>query len=526
MTETAESQAAVGGPGTRAAFWVGAGIFLSRLSGLLRERAFAFFFGASDYADAWRAALRMPNVIRNLLGEGTLSASFIPIYSELLEEGRDEEAGRFAGAILGLLLLTVAAFTLLGILLAPVLVPLVFFRWSPEKQAITVTLVQILFPMVGVLVIAAWALGVLNSHRRFFVSYVAPVFWNLALIATLIGFGGTLAFGQERLVVALAWGAGVGALLQLGFQLPLVVRVLRHFRLSASLVVHGVREAIDNFVPVLTARGVVNLSAYADMILAGLLASGAVATLGYAQTFWMLPISLFGVSLAAAELPELSRQRNAAYRLIADRVSGSLGTMAWFLVPSTLGYLFLGDVIVAALYQTGAFGASETTVTHVVLAAYSLGLMASAASRMLSSAFYALRDTRTPARIAYLRVAVSLVVGASIMFPLDRFEIGGLHLGAAGLAVGSSVGAWLEYVLLRRSLSSVVGSHAPDRRRMGSIWLAGVLATAAGLGVRAILPELHPVWRATATLLPFGAVYLIGTRVLGVAMPLGRRARP
>ncbi len=139
----------------------------------------------------------MPNVIQNLLGEGTLSASMIPVYAELLEEGREEEAGRFAGAALGILTAVAAGLSLLGILVAPLLVRVLFFEWSPEKQAITTTLVRILFPMTGVFVISAWALGILNSHRRFFVSYVAPVAWNLAQIATLVTFGGYLAFGRQ-----------------------------------------------------------------------------------------------------------------------------------------------------------------------------------------------------------------------------------------------------------------------------------------------------------------------------------------
>ncbi len=526
MTETAEARPEAERPRARAAFWVGAGIFASRLTGFLRERAFAFFFGSSDYADAWRAALRMPNVVQNLLGEGTLSASFIPIYAEMLEEGRDEDAGRFAGAILGLLVGVVAAVTLVGILLAPWLVPLLFFRWSPEKQDLTVHLVQILFPMTGVLVISAWALGVLNSHRRFFVSYVAPVFWNLAMIATLVGLGGFLAFGPERLVVALAWGALVGAVLQVGVQLPFVTRHLRHFRLSVSLAVDGVREAIRNFMPVLAARGVINLSGYLDLVLAGLLAGGAVAVLGYAQTFYMLPISLFGMSVAASELPELSRQRREAQQVLADRVATSLGSLAWFLVPSTVAYLLFGDVIVAALYQTGAFGARETAVTHAVLAAYSLGLLASARSRLLSSAFYAIRDTRTPARIAYLRVAVSLGVGASLMFPLDRFEVDGLRLGAAGLALGASVGAWLEYGLLRSRLTKAMGRHGAPMGKILRIWVAGLLAAAAAFATRAVLPPLHPIWVAAGTLSVFGVVYWVGSRALGAPMPTGRRARP
>lgn len=200
--------------GARAAFWVGAGIFLSRVSGVLRESVFAYFFGATAIADVWRAAYRTPNVLQNLLGEGTLSASFIPVYASFLEEGREEEAGSFAGAVLGILTTVAFGLALLGMALAPWVIPLLFPRWEPWMQELGIRIVRILFPMMAVLVVSAWALGILNSHRKFFVSYVAPVAWNLAVIGTLVGFGvfgGLGAAGREtELVVAMAWGALAG----------------------------------------------------------------------------------------------------------------------------------------------------------------------------------------------------------------------------------------------------------------------------------------------------------------------------
>lgn len=508
MTKVAEGH-------SRGAAWVGAGIFLSRLTGFVRDRVFAHFFGTSDFADAWRAALRMPNVLQNLLGEGTLSASFIPVYVEFLEEGREEEAGRFAGAALGILTVAAAGLALFGVLLAPVLVRLFFWEWDPAKQALTTTLVRILFPMTGVLVISAWALGILNSHRRFFVSYVAPVFWNLAMIATLLGFGVYLAFDLRSLVVALAWGALVGGALQFGVQVPFVMGHLRGFRLSLGRDVEGVDEAVRNFGPVVAARGVVNLSGWVDLILAAQLVDGAVAVMGYAQTFYVLPISLFGMSVAASELPELSRMRAEDKRVLARRVSTALRRVSYFLIPSVLGYVALGDVAVAALFETGAFGPAQSLITWGVLGAYSLGLMASARSRVLSSAFYALRDTRTPARVAYVRVIVSAAVGLALMFPLDAFGFQRLRLGAAGLALGASVGAWLEYGLLRRALGGYIGEHGPGRDRILKMFLAGALATAAGVGLQVALPAAHPAVLALETLIPFGVVYLAVSHLLG-----------
>jgi putative peptidoglycan lipid II flippase len=521
--KTAEGQP----DGRRAAALVGAGIFVSKIFGFVRERVFAHYFGSGGFADAWWAALKMPNVIRNLLGEGTLSASMIPVYAEFIEEGREEDAARFAGAALGILTLLASAIAILGIALAPLLVELIFGvigTWSPETREVTVVLVRILFPMTGLFVISAWALGILNSHRVFFVSFVAPVFWNLAMITSLAG--GALYFGLEGrdLVVALAWGALLGAALTLLVQVPFLLRHTKGMRLSLGRGVVGVPEAIRNFVPVVAARGVVNISGYLDLILAGTLMPGAVAVMGYAQTFSNLPVALFGTGVAAAELPEMARMRGEHAKLLGERVRVSTERALYFLIPSAVAYLVLGDVVVAALYQTGAFGDVQSLITWGVLAGYSLGLTASASSRVLSSAFYALRDTRTPARIAYIRVATSVVVGLSLMIPADQFGFSTLRLGAAGLAVGSSAGAWLEYVLLRRALYRQVGPHGAPAATILRLILAATVAGAVGVLLQVLLPGAHPILIALETLVPFGVVYLAATAVLGLESPLFRRA--
>ena len=530
------------GPERSGAWWVGVGIFLSRISGLVREVVLARFFGTSAVADVWRAALRTPNVIQNLLGEGTLSASFIPVYAEFLEQGREKEAGRFAGAVLGLLTVTAFGAALIGIALAPLVMPLMFPRWEVAQVDLLVRVVRILFVMTAMLVVSAWALGVLNSHRRFLVSYAAPVAWNGALIAAMVLFGGVWGWEPERLVFALAWAGVAGGGLQLLVQLPWVVPVLRGFRLSLDLRVEGVREAIRNFGPVVAARGVLNISSLVDIVLAGLLATGAVAVLGYAQTLYLFPIALFGMSVAAAELPEMSRRRGDDREVLASRVRAALDGLAFLLVPTTLAFLVLGDLFVAALFQGGRFTASSTAATYAVLAAYTLGLPASAASRTLSSSFYALRDTRTPAVIAVVRVVVSAVVGLALMFPFDAFTVGEgddlLRLGAAGLALGAAAGSWLEYGFLRRRLTTAIGEHGPETGRRVRRWMAAAAGAAAGVGAKwlagslvpyhsgwaeALLPAGSP-WLplalAVGTALAFGLTYLVVAQLLGVGMPV------
>jgi putative peptidoglycan lipid II flippase len=519
---------------------------LSRIAGFLRDATLNFYLGNSREADIWRAALRTPNVIQNLLGEGTLSASFIPVYAEFLEEGREEDAGRFAGAALGILLVVGFGAALVGMALAPVLVGILFPQWDAEKQALTAHLVRIMFPMTATLVISAWALGILNSHRRFFVSYVAPVAWNAAIITALVVFGSVLGFEaadrDPELITMMAWGALVGGLLQLSVQLPWVIPVLKHFRISLGRRVAGVREAIRNFMPVVAARGVVNISGLLDAVLAGLLAEAALALLANAQTLYLLPISLFGMAIAASELPELSRSRQAVQEIMVPRVRSALERMAFLLIPSALAYLFIGDVLTAALFERGEFGPTDTAAVHLVLAAYALGLPASASSRALSSAFYALRDTRTPAWIAVGRVGISLTLGAILMFPLDEASVGHLRLGAVGLALGSATGAWVEFLLLRRRLTQHLGRHGPGFGPVLRFLVAGALAAGVGYttkmalgfssvsGVLSRAMDLESIWlnplAAMGSAGAFGITYLAVAWMLGAPMPLRKSSFP
>jgi putative peptidoglycan lipid II flippase len=278
-----------------------------------------------------------------------------------------------------------------------------------------------------------------------------------------------------------------------------------------------------------------------DLWLASFLIEGAIAMMGRAQTLYFLPISLFGMAIAASELPELSRNRKAVEEVLVPRVRGALDRLAFLLIPSALAFIFLGDVLVAALFQRGQFGAADTAAVHVVLAAYALGLPASASSRALSSAFYAVRNTRTPALIATGRVALSMAIGASLMFPLDRLGVGELRFGVAGLAFGSAVGAWLEFLLLRRALARHIGPHGPGPNRVFRMAAAGGVALVAGLVARSVfgfsaspglLPGLlgeesvllNPL-AAAGTAGLFGVAYLGAAAALGVGIPLRPKRR-
>lgn len=517
------------------AWHVGLGILLSRVAGFSRDIFVAYFLGSSRYADLWYLGLRTPNVIQNLLGEGTLSSSFIPVYSRLIAAGRRSDAARLAGAALGLVGTVAFALALVGVLLAPAIVTGLFPRLGPDAAATLSVLLRILFPMTALFVVSAWALGILNSHGRHFISYAAPVVWNLAIIAAAVLAAATLppgaGTGEARFVIWLAWGALAGGLAQVLVQLPFLWRFVRRVRPTLDARVEGLAEVRANFGPALIGRGVVNLSGLLDAFLAALLVQGAVAHLSRATALYLLPISIFAMAVSAAQLPNLARLLEADPGEFSRQLGGSLRTLSFVLLPTTVFYVIFGDLVVETVFERGGFTADDTRVVHLVLAAYSLGLLASGRSRLLVAAFFALSDTRAPARIATLRVGVSALVGAALMLPLDTIGVGAVRYGAAGLALGSAAGAWVEYVLLERRLARLLIRPAPTSRwtALGAAAACGVvvalgLRVAAEIPLRAALPSgvSGPVL-AAGTALTFGGLYLAAARGLGIAMP-GRSA--
>ncbi|MGQ0812995.1 MAG: murein biosynthesis integral membrane protein MurJ [Gemmatimonadota bacterium] len=499
-------------PGGSARF-VAAGILLSRVAGFLRESVMANYLGTSAYADVFRAALRMPNVLQNLLGEGTLSASFIPVYARLLEQGRREEAGRFAGAMFSLLLVVAAARARLGSARAPQRGDVFMRGFAGPKRDLAVVCVRIIFPMTGVLVLSAWALGVLNSHRQFFVPYVAPVLWNAAIIGTLLFFGGRMS--MERLTIAASWGALAGGGLQFLMQLPWVLRLERDLRAGVDTTSEHIRTTLRNAGPVVMGRGVVQLSGWLDLFIASFL-PGALAVLGYAQTLYLLPISLFGMSVAAAELPELARADTGAVEVLRDRVRAGLRRIALVVIPAVVGYLLLGDVIVAALYQRGSFTAADTVIVSLTLAAYSIGLFAATATRLLSSAFFALRDTRTPARIAIARVVLAGAAGGLSTILIRQYWPEYIRYGAVPLAAAAGLAAWFEWIMLRKRLAERLGHVPAGRGAIVRMLLAAALAALVAKLLGALLPAWPAVLLAVVLLAVFGILYFALAALFGI----------
>lgn len=504
--------------GGAAAALVATGILTSRVFGLLRQMLQSHYLGTTGAADAFMAAFKAPNFLQTMFGEGALSASFIPVYSRLLAEGREEEAGRLAGAIAALLALVVSVVVLIGVLIAPILIPLIAPGFDPVRRALTIDLTRIFFPGAGIFVLSAWCLGVLNSHRRYLLSYSAPVFWNLAMIGALV-WGGRAGQAPSRLVVTLAWASVVGAALQFLVQVPTALAVTRPLRVSLDTKSEHVRRVSRNFAPVFVSRGVVQISGYIDGWLASFLPKGIVATLGYAQTVYVLPVSLFGMAISAAELPEMSRaigDHDAVATYLRGRLSVGLRNIAYFVVPSAAAFLAIGDKIAGLLFGHGRFSPADTHYAWGILAGAAVGLLATTLGRLYSSTYYALHDTRTPLRYAIVRIVLTSVLGALFALWLPKLLHIDQHWGAAGLTISAGMAGWVEFALLRRTLNARIGETGVPGIYVAKLWGAAALAALASWGVRLLTVHVTRHVGEFLVIVAFGVVYLGATVVMRV----------
>jgi len=504
---------------------VAAGIFLSRIAGIVRTVVIGVVLGSGAAADSFSFAMRVPNLLQNLLGEGSLSASFIPVYARLVEEGDEKRASALAGAVLSILALVTATIVLIVVLAARPLVWL-FTDWEsdPARYELTIELFRITTVGIGFLVISAWCLGVLNSHRSFFLSYAAPVLWNLAqIIALVVAAAAALSVADGALL--LAWAVVIGGLLQVAIQLPRVRGYVPSLRptLRRSRLVNDV---IRRFLPAVGARGVVQVSSFVDTFFLTLLVGGAASFYLYALPLYVTPISLFGFSVAAAELAEMSR-RSQQLNALAARITPALRKTV---VPAgfiTAAYLAAGPTWTDALYGwisrllgRGLTDPAGILVIGYLLMAMALGLPAAITARVTQNTLYSLGDVRGPARIALVRVIVSVATSYLLMLQLDwltfeatsivefgafphwplweqvpesRRALAGVtpHLGVVGIGLGSSIASWVEWTLLRVRLRSRLGSTGAGA--VSSNWGLNVFVAAMGAGAAMFMTTLTPL---------------------------------
>ena len=518
------------------------------MSGLVREVVLNGFLGTTRVADAFRAALQMPGLLQNVLGEGVLSASFIPVYAELVEEGDEEEAGRVAGAVAGLLGALTFVVVVVGVLLARPIAWVLLPALPDETFDLTVDLARIMWAGLGFIVLSAWCLGVLNTHRRFFLSYIAPVLWNAGQVV-LASFAWLSDWSEADIARAAAWGVVLGGFLQFIVQVPTVRRVAPSIRLSLQRRRAGVRQVISRFGPAVLGRGVVQVSAFLDLFLAGLLATGALVAVNASQVLYLMPIGVFALSVAAADLPEMARERRNEPRVVS-RLRSGLERSNFFVAFCAVAFIACGKPLVGALFQRGEFTEQDTILVWLVLAAYSLGLVASATSRVMQNALYARGDVKGPAKLAFVRVLVAAAAGFVLMLQFDRLGVVGQslerlgdipatwilpedirgiedsakRLGAVGLALGSALAAWLEYFLLRRRFRREMARMRPLTNPLPGLVPAALVAFVSGAAISCFLDGLPPLLVAPIAIGVSGALYVVMAHQRGVK-PAGELLR-
>jgi putative peptidoglycan lipid II flippase len=500
----------------RSAALITAGIILSRLFGIVRQRIVAHYFGVLGFADVINAAFQIGNITQNLLGEGTLSASFIPVYAKLRAGGRGPEAKAFALSALGFLLLVIIAVSAFGVAGAPWIARAVAPGFDVEQLESTVPMVRVLSPMAGVLALSAWGLGVLNAHRRFFLSYAAPVLWSLAQIAGLLAFGEGAGLRGKALAMALAWSALAGAGLQLLVLLPTARALLGGLRPRLDRADPNLREAARRLPGVLLGRGVIQISGLIDAALVSFLGTGARAVFGYAQVIYLLPMAVLGTGEAAASLPEMASdtadldhaRRNASLRA---RLGASLARVTTLTVPTTLALALLGGEILRVLLQSGKFDHEATARVQSVVAAYAFALLGNASARVLTTMAYAIGDTRTPARYAIYRVVASTLGSLVLMRWFD----------VVGVVMGAVIAAWVETIALGWKVKQQIGGLGLEQIRVGRTAALGALSIGPALGLRAILPASFAGSFAGSLLVlgVFGGAFVIAAPALGLLDP-------
>ena len=448
----------------RSAGVVSAAVFLSRISGLVREMVMARLFGAGEKYDAFLLGFRIPNLARDLFAEGALSSAFVPVFSKYLATKGKREAAELSNLVATALTLVVGGICVLGIVFSPQLVWLLAsgFARVPGKFALAVTLTRIMFPFLLLVALSAQAMGILNALNQFGIPALSSTFFNIGSVAFGLGFGYTVGrWMGMSLILSMAWGVVVGGAVQWLFQAPSLYRAGFSYRPRIDFAHPGLRNILRLMGPAILGNAAVQINVlvntnFASSITdaAGHVINGPVSWLSYAFRFMQLPLGLFGVAIASATLPAISRsaalQRMDEFRLTLAR---SLGMVLLLTIPSSVGLAVLGPSMIGAVYQWGRFGAADTQQTALALTCYAVGLAGYSSIKILAPAFYALNDARTPMLVSLVSIVVNLAV-ASTMVKLAGLGHLGLALSTSAVALFGSAALFL---LLRRRIGRIHG---------------------------------------------------------------------
>jgi putative peptidoglycan lipid II flippase len=435
---------------TRAASVIGAGTLLSRILGFVRDMVIANFFGAGMAADAFFVAFRLPNLWRKLVGEGSMTISFIPVYTEYLTQRSEEESKELTHIAFTLGGTLLALLTLLGIVFSSLLIRVIAPGWfieSPEKFQLTVVLNRIIFPYIFFMGLFALAMGILNSRRHFFAPSLAPIFLNISMILSVW----LLISRLKPPVLALAIGVLAGGVFQFLFQIPFLSKRGITFRFNFDFRHPAIRRIGLLMVPGLIGTAVYQLNVFIDTIFASFLPSGSVSYLYFADRLMEFPLGIFAVAIGVAALPSLSELASRGRKEeLSDTVSFAFRLVSFISVPALAGLIALKTPIINLLFQRGVFDVHATQMTARALLCYSVGLWAIAGVRTVVPAFYALQDTWTPLKIALICLGANVVLNGLLIVPLQH----------AGLALATSLSSFLNLFLLSRKLREALGKVA------------------------------------------------------------------
>jgi len=463
----------------RSAGMVSAAMAMSRVTGLLREIVMARLFGAGFVYDAFLLGFRIPNLTRDLFAEGALSSAFVPIFTQTLAHKGRKEAAELSNLVATALIIVVGLFCLVGIIFTPAWVNLLAsgFHQVPGKFELAVKLTRIMFGFLLLVALAAQAMGVLNACNRFAVPALASTFFNIGSITfgLILGYVVGPHFGLEP-ITGMAIGVVLGGALQLAWQLPSLRAEGFRFRPAMDWNNPLLRKIFSLMGPAILGNAAVQINVLVITNFASRIpGNGPVSWLGYSFRFMQLPLGLFGVAIASATLPSISRSAGIGnFDEFRRTLSKSLGMVFLLTLPSSVGLIVLGRTMIGAIYQGGKFSAYDTEQTALALSCYALGLAGYSALKVLNPAFYALHDARTPMIVSVLSIAVNYFT-ASMLFRHTGLGHEGLALSTAAVATFGGVAL---FVILRKRIGGIYG-----RNLMESFWKIAVASAVMGVVV-------------------------------------------
>ena len=467
---------------TKAAGVVGAATLLSRIFGFIRDVAIAWSFGAGMNSDAFFVAFRIPNLLRRLFAEGSLTIAFIPVFSQHLTEHGRAEAFKLARSAIWLtsfLLIVIAA---AGMLLSPFIIQVIApgFTGASEKFSLTVLLTRTMFPYIFFIGLVALCMGILNVLGHFAAPALAPVLLNLSMIGSVL----FLSPHMKDPILGLAIGVIIGGVLQLAFQLPFLIRKGFYFWKPTRFYHQGLKKMGVLLLPTVFGSAVYQVNILVGTLLASLLPEGSVSYLYYADRLVQFPLGIFAIATATAVLPSLSKQAaEKDFVALRDTFAHAIRLVLFITVPSMIGLIVLREPIVRLLFSRGAFGEETTRLTAHALLYYCMGLWAFSAVRIVVAAFYAMQDTKTPVQTAVISVLTNVLLGVILMEPL----------GHGGLALSTALASMINLGLLVRALSLKLGAME---------WRPIVVATWKTLQCSAIMGGV--VWIIARMIIPSG----------------------